>query len=562
MKSRSQTEGDVDLVLRGGRIITMKPDAPTAEALAIRQNRIVDVGTSDRISELIKPDTTVINLDGLTVIPGFNDTHAHMDREGLKAQRPSLEGAQSIDDILQRVSDVAANTPPGEWIVTMPVGTPPCYFGGPETLAENRMPTRHELDSVTPDNPVCIAGVFSNWGAPPSYTALNSRALELNGIERDTEPRCSGIEIDRDESGEPTGVFIEMNQRPFIEFDLLPAVPRFGLQERIEGIRHSMQVYNEVGTTSVYEGHGLSAQTVAAYRELWEKGDLSVRVALTLSPAWRDIAEARMIMRDWLGHAQGRGMGDPWFWITGVHIAYGGETEVADLARQDLPNTGWSGFGEQAVSKSDFRDYCLAAAEFNLRVHTIVGDDLQDLVPALVEVAERYPIGERRWVVEHIGRARQEDLKTLQKLGVQVTTIPAYFVWKGGGWYIDDPDFGDSVVAHRSMLNLGIPVAAGTDNIPYDPFFTLWVMATRHERHENRVLGPNQRVSGMEALDMLTRQGARLTFEEDQKGILAPGYYADIAVLSDDPTSIDPENLKDLHCHLTISGGNVVHRDL
>ncbi|MBO04243.1 MAG: metal-dependent hydrolase [Chloroflexi bacterium] len=562
MTGKSQAEGGADLVLRGARVITMNPTAPAADAVATNNGRIVAVGTSDEIGKLAGPDTEIVDLDGLTVIPGFNDTHAHMDREGLKAQRPSLEGAQSIADILQRVSDVAANTPPGEWIVTMPVGTPPCYFGGPETLAENRMPTRQELDSVAPDHPVCIAGVFANWGAPPGYTALNSRALELNGIRRDTEPRCSGIEIDRDESGEPTGVIIETNQRPFIEFDLLPAVPRFGLQERIDGIRHSMQIYNAVGTTSVYEGHGLSAQTVAAYRDLWEKGDLSVRVALTLSPAWRDIAEARTIMRDWLGHARGRGMGDPWFWITGVHIAYGGESAVADLAREDLPNTGWSGFVEQAVSQKDFRDYCLTAAEYDLRVHTIVGDDLQDLVPALVEVGERYPIGERRWVVEHIGRARQEDLETLRKLGVQVTTIPAYFVWKGGGWYADDPDFGESVVAHRAMLDLGIPVAAGTDNIPYDPFFTLWVMSTRHERHENRVLGPNQRISGAESLDLLTRQGARLTFEEDRKGILASGYYADIAVLSDDPTSMDPEKLRDLRCHLTIAGGKVVHRDL
>ena len=562
MSSKQLPEGGADLVLTDGRVITMDPSSPSAEAVAVRDGRIIAVGASDEIRELVGSKTESINLDGLTVIPGFNDTHAHMDREGLKAQRPSLAGAQSVGEILQRIADVAAKTPAGEWIVTMPVGTPPCYFGGPETLAEGRMPNRQELDSIAPDNPVCIAGVFGNWGAPPGYTALNGRALALNGIDRDTSPRCSGIEIERDESGEPTGVIVETNQRPFIEFDLLPAVPRFGLAERIDGIRHSMKVYNAVGTTSVYEGHGLGAQTVAAYRELWEKDELSVRVALTLSPAWRDIAEAKSIMRDWLGHARGRGMGDPWFWITGVHIAYGGETSVADLARQDLPNTGWSGFVEQAVSQNEFRDYCLAAAEHDLRVHTIVGDDLQDLIPALVHVAERYPIGERRWVIEHIGRARQEDLETLKSLGVLVTTIPAYFIWKGGGWYTDDPDFGESVVAHRSMLDLGIPVAAGTDNIPYDPFFTLWVMATRHERHESRVLGPNQRISGMEALDLLTARGAWLTFEEGEKGNLSPGQYADIAVLSDDPTAMNPEDLRDLRCHLTVVGGKAVHRDL
>ena len=418
MSSKQQSEGGADLILTGGRVITMDASSPSAEAVAVRDGRISAVGTSNEIRELVGTQTESIDLDGLTVIPGFNDTHAHMDREGLKAQRTSLQGAQSITDILQRIAAVAAETPVGEWIVTMPVGTPPCYFGGPETLTEGRMPTRQELDSVAPSHPVCIAGVFANWGAPPGYTALNSRALALNNIDRNTVPRCSGIEIKRDELGEPTGVIVESNQRPFIEFDLLPAVPRFGLDERVGGIRHSMQVYNAVGTTSVYEGHGLGAQTVAAYRELWEKGELTVRVALTLSPAWRDIVEAKTIMRDWLGHARGRGMGDPWFWITGVHIAYGGEASGANLARQDLPNTGWSGFVEQAVSKNEYRDYCLAAAEHDLRVHTIVGDDLEDLIPTLIHVAERYPIGERRWIIEHIGRARQKDLETLKKLGV------------------------------------------------------------------------------------------------------------------------------------------------
>ncbi len=562
MPSGTRSNGDADLILTGGRVITMDPDKPVVEALAVSDGLVSAAGAADDIRATAGSETETIDLDGLTVVPGFNDTHAHMDREGLKVQRPSLEGARSVPDVLDRISKLAADTPAGEWIVTMPVGTPPCYFGGPETLAEGRMPTRRELDTVAPDNPVCIAGVFGNWGAPPGYTALNSRALALNGIDRNTAPRVSGLEIEHDEAGEPTGVIIERNQRPFIEFDLLPAVPRFGFEERVDGIRRSMKAYNAVGTTSVYEGHGLSAQTIAAYRELWEKGELTVRVALTLSPAWRDVAEARTIMRDWLGHARGRGMGDPWFWITGVHIAYGGENAVADLARKDLPNTGWSGFVEQAVTRNEFRDYCLAAAEHDLRVHTIVGDDLQDVISALADVGERYPIGERRWVVEHIGRARREDLETLKKLGVLVTTIPAYFIWKGGGWYTDDPDFGESVVAHRSMLDLGIPVAAGTDNIPYDPFFTLWVMTARRERHENRVLGRNQRISGLEALDLLTTRGAWLTFEEKKKGTLAPGRYADIAVLSDDPTSMDPEDLRDLRCHLAVAGGNVVHRDL
>lgn len=554
--------GAPDIIMHGGTIVTLDREIPRAEAVAVKNGRVQAIGRRRGIVETAGKKTEVIDLHGLTIVPGFNDVHAHMEREGLKEQRLSLAGASCIDDILRRIADQTKTTPPGEWIVTMPVGASPHYFGGPETLAEGRMPTSRELDRVAPDNPVCISAVFGNWGAPPGYTALNSRALQLNGITRDTEPRCKGVEILRDTAGEPSGVLVEHNARPTVEFDVLPAVPRFTYCDRVQGIRRSMQLYNAVGTTSVYEGHGSAAQTIAAYRELWEGGELTVRVALVVSPAWRDVAEARAVMRDWLAYARGRGLGDPWLTISGVHIALGGDAVVAELARRDLPNTGWSGFVEQANSLGDYRDYCMLAAEYDLRVHTIVADLLADVVPILEKVAERHPIGRRRWVIEHIGRARVEDLKKLKQLGLFVTTIPAYFVWKEGGRYVDDPDFGDSVVPHRSLLTLGVPISCATDNIPYDPFFTMWVAATRHERHQNRVLGPNQRLSGEQALRLMTAEGAWLTFEEDRKGAITPNNFADLAVLSDDPTKVDPEELKDLQCHATMVDGKLIFGDL
>ena len=153
----------------------------------------------------------------------------------------------------------------------MPVGEPPFFFGGPDTLAEKRMPDRCELDRAAPDHPVCITGVFGNWGRPPGYTALNTLALRLNGIGRESKPSCSGVTIERDASGEPTGVIIERNNRPTVEFDLLPAVPKFDAAARLQAIRTSMRLYNGVGTTSVYEGHGSAPETIACYRQLAEE---------------------------------------------------------------------------------------------------------------------------------------------------------------------------------------------------------------------------------------------------------------------------------------------------
>jgi predicted amidohydrolase YtcJ len=552
-----------DTILVNGRVLTFDAARPRAAVIAISGERIVAVGGPEIIASWRGPSTRLIDMDGACAIPGFNDAHAHMEREGLKQQRLSLAGARSVADILARIGAAAARTPAGEWIVTMPIGEPPHYFDALDTLAERRMPTRAELDAAAPDNPVYIPGLFGNWGHPPGYTALNSRALALNGITAATCPRCAGVELVCDPvTREPTGHIVEHNARPTAEFDLLPAVPRFGFAARLDGVRRSMQLYNACGTTSVYEGHGSAPETIAVYRELWERGELTMRVGLVVSPSWADLAEARKAMRDWLGYARGRGLGDIWLRISGIHVAYGGDATVAALARAQLPDTGWSGFVEQATAPDEFRELCFLAAEHDLRLHTIVADRLHEVVPVLEAVDARFPLAGRRWVIEHIARARLTDLQALKRLGLYVTTIPTYFLWKGGRAYLDEPDGGDLVVAHRHMLDLGLPVAIATDNIPYDPSFTLWVTVMRRERRSGRVIGPRQCLDAETALRLFTVAGAELTFDEDWKGPLRPGFAADIAVLSDDPTELPPERLRELKCRMTIVGGRVVYSDL
>ena len=250
-----------------------------------------------------------------------------------------------------------------------------------------------------------------------------------------------------------------------MEFDLLPAVPRLDLPSarRACGGRSSSTTLRD---HQRHEGHGSAPETIAVYRQLWERGELTMRVGLVVSPSWVSVAEARKAMRDWLAYARGRGVGDPWLRISGVHIAYGGDATVAAPARAHLPDTGWSGFVEQAHTADEFREVCFLAAEHELRLHTIVADKLHEVVPVLEAINERFPLADRRWVIEHVGRARMDDLRALKRLGLYVTTIPTYFLWKGGRAYLDDPDGGDMVVPHRHMLDLGLPVAIATDNIP------------------------------------------------------------------------------------------------
>lgn len=545
------------LLLRNARIHTFDDARPSAHAIALVNGRVAAL--DDAALALADHGARSVDLQGATVIPGINDTHAHMEREGLKALRPSLADARSVADVLRVVREQARATPAGEYVVTMPVGTPPYYFGGAAQLAEGRLPTRQELDAVAPHHPVYIPAPFGNWGKPPGTAALNSLALARNGLTPDSTPQVGGIELLRDAAGQLTGHIVERNARPAVEFDLLPNVPRFGFADRLKGLRLSQQRYHAKGTTSIYEGHGSAPQTISVYRKLWEDGELTMRSTLVVSPTWGDLDEAARAMRDWLATARGRGLGDPWLRVSGIHIAYGGDPVTACCARANLPDTGWSGFVEQAVTPADFRALCLLAAEHDLRVNVIVSDKLHEVVPVLREVNARFPLAGRRWVIQHIARARRDDLQALKALDVLVTTIPTYFLWKGGAAYLDEADGGDSVVAHNTMLELGLPLSLATDNIPYDPFFSLWVAGVRQERLTGRVIGAGQALSARAALHAFTVAGARLSFDEDWKGPLTPGFAADLAVLDRDPLDLPPDAWRDIQCALTVVGGHVVH---
>ncbi|MGE4371258.1 MAG: amidohydrolase, partial [Burkholderiaceae bacterium] len=441
-------------------------------------------------------------------------------------------------------------------------GNPPFFFGGPMGLREGRMPNRHELDQAAPANPVCIPAPWGYWGQPPCYSALNSQALALNRIDRHTRPRAAGVEIEKVENGEPTGVIIDRNYPEAALLDLLPEVPRFSPDERRDAIRRALAMFHSKGTTSIYEGHGTAPALVNLYRELHQANELRMRMTLVANPVLHSIPEADRMYRDWLAHARGSGMGDGWLRVSGVHIPYGGDPAVASLARQDPSDTNWGGYVAQATAPDEFEHLALLAAKHDLRLHTIASDFAEQLLPSLERVAAQVPIAGKRWVVEHLGASSPETVARLKRLGVGVTLIPAFHVWKVSESR-DYPGFSDERQAYvapaRQLLEAGIPVAAGTDGVPHDPLFTIWTMVNRRTRVEGQALGPAGRADVEQALRLMTTAGAWFSFEENVKGRLQPGYFADLAVLSEDPTAVAPERLRELECLATMVGGTWVH---
>lgn len=543
-----------------GNILVLDQANSVADAVAVADGRIVAVGRREEVMQLRHHTTRIHDFGKQTIIPGFNDTHAHSDGLGLKTLRPSLEGTQNIADLLKRIGELARQTPRGEWIVTMPIGEPPFYWDAGTALAEGRFPNRHELDKAAPDHPVCIASPSGYWGEPPCTTILNSMALKLNGIDRNTVPHAPGIDILKDDAGEPTGVIVERNYLRMVEPDLLPAVPRFTLEDRIEGLRRSLPMFLDKGTTSVYEGHGCSPDVVAAFRELHERDELTLRAGLVLSPAWLASSDAEYAMRNWLPWARGRGLGDDMLRISGIFVGYGGNPKFTEVASRDIGDTGWSGCLVNMNTPSDFEEICMLAGKYGLRLHTIASDRLHEVVPVLERVAKHYPIGRRRWVVEHISKANPRDLQAIKAMGLAVTLIPAHYLWKVGHTFADlGDDELDLLSPAQALSDLGVPVSAATDAVPNDPLFCMWTMLARKDRRTGKVMGARGAVSNETALRMLTVNGAWLTFDEHQKGPLLPHHFADMAVLSGNPLTATPEGLLDITCVATMVGGHWRH---
>jgi predicted amidohydrolase YtcJ len=545
-----------------GQVWTGNPQQPRAEGLAIDAGKILAVGSRAQMQALADKTTQVHDLADAFILPGFIDVHAHLDTEGLLDQRPSLSGAKSIADIQARIRELAARTPKGEWIVTMPVGDAPFYFDATATLAEGRMPNRQELDAAAPEHPVCIFAPSGYWSLPPCHTVLNSLGLARNGLDRHSQARLAGLQLERDTSGELTGVLTETNLPEAMQLDLLPAVPRFTREDRLQAVRRAMRRYHACGTTSIFEGHGCAAEVIDVYRSLHERGELTMRASLVVSPAWRDTEEAARMMRHWMAHAAGNGLGDETLRVAGVFIAFGGDAQAACMQQHQHPeDIGFWNNLRQANDAQTFEELCLLAAQANLRVHTIVVDQLHELLPVLERINAKFPLAGRRWVLEHMSVVRQADLERLARLRVGVTLIPDFHLWKAGYQRYRQLDAATAsmIAPVKNLLALGIPVGAGTDASPCDPLALVRSMVSRRERVSGSQIGADGCIGVEQALRVITAGGAWFTGDEQRKGKLQAGYFADIAVLENDPFTMEVERLPEVERLATLVGGRLVH---
>ena len=547
-----------DRIFANGRILTLDTRRPRATALAVAGGRIAAVGDRADVKAWRARRTEVVDLRGATVIPGLVDAHAHLDREGLKSKYPSLARCRSIGDIQLLVRRLAARTPRGSWIVTMPVGSPPFYQDAPGGLAEQRWPTRTELDVAAPDHPVYIRGIWGYWNKPPVYSVANSRALARAGITRDTESP-KGVEIVKDAAGEPTGVFVEHNLIQVLEFTLMREAPRFTHADRLRALGASQAAYAARGVTAVYEGHGIAPEVLAVYREARERGTLRLRATLAVSPTWASV-DADSGLRDVAAWAGGRGLGDDRLRVAGICLHYGGDAGVARILHDAQPYTGWAGFVESANTREAYALQATLAARLGVRVNTLVTRCLPEVLEVWEGIARQDPIRDRRWVLVHLNAATPEQLARIRRLGLVATTNPISYLYRSAGDEVARlGGAADQLLPHRSLARHRIPFGIATDNKPADPWVAFAAVVARRDMRTGSVVGPGERLTRAQALTALTSGGAAVTFAERERGRLAPGWVADLAVLEHDPLTAPLEDLVGQTARLTMVGGEIVH---
>jgi predicted amidohydrolase YtcJ len=549
-----------DFIFKNGKIITVDPAFTIAASIAIAGDRIVAVGSDEATAEHAGPATRVIDLNRRPVIPGITDGHAHMDREALRNVFPSLGRVRSIRDIQDRIAELARGKAPGEWIVTMPIGDPPYYFDVPDILAEKRWPTRQELDAAAPRNPVFIRSIWGYWrGTFPLVSIANTEALRLAGITRDTASPSPTLTIEKDANGDPTGIFAEQEMAPIAELVWFRKPAAFTHADRAKALPESARAYHAFATTSVFEGHGAATELLRVYKECLRDGTLTMRTTLAFSADWKAAGGAPLgpFIEAWAGWLGEPGFGNDRLKMGGLYVHVG--RDAGDEARAAAaPYTGWAGFNaSHGLPRDKVRELLLHCAENDIRP-VMIGSGNLDLYD---EVDRTIPLKGRRWVISHFNLFTAADIERIVRMGLVLTSHTNNYLYKGLNAQAQKlpPERRGEIVPLRSLLDAGVKVALATDNTPVSNFLPVSQTIRRTPYQMQERVAPEQTLSRADALRCATNNGAYLTYDEDKKGSLEPGKFADLAVLSADPLTVEEERISDIRSLMTMVDGKIVY---
>lgn len=514
-----------------GRFLTMNHDHPIAEALAVKDGRIVAIGPRLEVEAVTSKNTRTVKFSGVA-LPGFEDAHIHVAGIGAQLERLNLRGLTKAE-ILAKVAQAARSSPPGAWISG---GGWDQGFWHPAIF-----PTAKDLDPVSGAHPVVLHRIdgHSTW--------VNSKVLALAKISRDT-PDPEGGHIMRNTVGEPTGMLVD-NAQELIR----PVTPKPTHQDVERQIRAALQQFTRWGLTSVQDA-AVDLETIAIYKDLLKRGELPVRVYV--------MAEGEQARRHYLTTGPEPDLGNGMLAVRSFKLFADGAlgSRGAELTEPYTDAPGEHGL--ELIKDADLDQIIRAARQKGFQVNThAIGDRA---VRRVLDAYERDGVTPReRFRVEHASMVADNDLSRFAPLGI-IASIQPVFVGEYSRWAEDrvGPSRVHWVLRTRDLLKAGVTVAAGTDYPASDsgsPIDTLYCAVTRRGADGNPKGGwySDQRIDVDQALRMMTMGPAYAAFQETSLGELSVGRYADFTVLSADPYQVPRDALKTLAVRMTVVAGRV-----
>ncbi|HMP60273.1 MAG TPA: amidohydrolase [Gemmatales bacterium] len=530
------------LILHNGKITTLAPGMPEASALAVTSGLVSAVGTDADVLALADAHTQRIDLKRRRVIPGLNDSHLHVIRAGLFYNLElRWDGVPSLAQALAQLKQQADATPPPQWVRVI---------GGWNEFqfAEGRMPTLDEINKAAPDTPVFLLHLYDS-------ALLNRAALRVLGFNRDT-PNPPGGLIARDAKGHPTGLLIA-EPSALILYSTIAYAPKLSFEDQLNSTRHFMRELNRFGVTSVADAGGGGQnfpEDYAVVKKLNEEGHLTVRIAYSLF-AQKPGQELDDYIR-WLGMTK-PGEGNDLLRVNGA-----GENLVwsaADFENFLQPRPDLRPLMEQELEAVIRK---LAEARWPWRIHATYDESISRFLDIFERVHRDSPIDQLRWFIDHAETVSAQNLDRIAALGGGIAT--QHRMAYQGEYYIRR--YGVESAKRRPplrrMLQTGLPVGAGTDGTrvaSYHPWTCLWWMVTAKTVGGIVLHDEADRLTRTEALRLYTHGSAWFSHENDQKGTLELGRFADLAVLSDDYFAVADDAIRGLESVLTVVGGRIVH---
>lgn len=531
-----------DLILFNGKITTLDPKQPEVSALAITNGLVSAIGSDKEIKKLATKNTQTLDLKNHRAIPGLNDSHLHLIRGGLNYNMElRWDGVPSLAYALDMLKQQVLLTPPPQWVRVI---------GGWSEFqfTEKRLPTLKELNTIAPDTPVFILHLYDR-------ALLNAAALRAVGYTKDT-PDPVGGRIERDAQGNPTGMLIA-EPNAMILYATLAKGPKLPVSDQINSTRHFMRELNRLGLTSCIDAGGGFQNYPEDYQvieTLHHNNQMTLRIAYNLftqnpGKELTDFQKWSKIVSPYDGDSMYRQNG------AGEMLVFSAaDFEDFLYPRPDMP-TKMEGDLRQVVR-------FLVENRWPFRLHATYNETINRALNVFEEINQEIPFNDLRWFFDHAETVSDSNLERIKALngGIAIQHRMAF----QGEYFIQR--YGKAAATRsppiRKMLDLGIPVGAGTDATrvaSYNPWVSLYWMVTGKTVGGTSLYGDENKLERLEALRLYTLGSAQFSREENSKGSLSVGMYADVAVLSQDYFQVPDNAIKDITSLLTILGGRVVY---